>query len=99
MKSRLVVFIVSGVFWTFMIGAAFAQQANLLPNSLGFWENSAHWTTNFGPAFRDTVEGVSYFLPCTAQFALCFHSGAAPDAAPRTRPGDLRSAFARSIKR
>jgi len=70
-----------------MIGAAFAQQAHLLPNNIEFWENSAHWTTNFGPAFRDTVEGVSYFLPCTEQFALCFHSGAAPDTCTENSTG------------
>ena len=71
--------VVLGAIWSCMVGAAFAQQANLSPNNIEFWENSEHWTTNFGPAFRDTIQGVSYFLPCTEQFALCFHSGAAPD--------------------
>jgi hypothetical protein len=65
--------------WSFMVGRVFAQQANLSPNRIEFWENSEHWTTNFGPAFRGTVQGASYFLPCTEQFALCFQSGAAPD--------------------
>jgi len=80
MKRGLVrIVIVLCITWSCMVGAAFAQQANLSPNRIEFWENSEHWTTNFGPAFRGTVEGASYFLPCTEQFALCFHSGAAPD--------------------
>jgi hypothetical protein len=73
--------------WSGMGGAVFAQQANLSPNRIEFWENSEHWTTNFGPAFRDTVQGVSYFLPCTEQFALCFHSGAAPDTCTQNSTG------------
>jgi hypothetical protein len=41
-------------------------------------EQFKNWTTNFGPAYRDTVQGVSGFLPCTGQYALCFHSGPKP---------------------
>jgi hypothetical protein len=85
MKWPLV--LIAGLIWTFMVGAAFAQQANLAPNNIEFWENSEHWTTNFGPTFRDTIQGVSYFLPCTAQFALCFHSGAAPDTCTENSTG------------
>ncbi len=59
-------------------GTARAQVTHFVPNNINFWYNSKNWTTNYGPAFRDTVEGVSYLLPCTGQFALCFHSGAEP---------------------
>lgn len=59
-------------------GIARAQNTHFVPNKQSFWNDSKNWTTNFGPAFRDTVEGVSYLLPCTGQFALCFHSGADP---------------------
>jgi hypothetical protein len=46
-----------------------------LERVLGFSKNG---TTNYGPAYRDTVEGVSGFLPCTGQYALCFSSGPEP---------------------
>jgi hypothetical protein len=52
--------------------------ANLVPNSLGFWNDSKHWTTNYGPAYRDTVEGISSVVPCEGRYALCFHSGPEP---------------------
>jgi hypothetical protein len=78
-----------GVLGCFALGAgASAQQAaaeraagrtiHFVPNSLSFWDNSKNWTTNFGPAYRDTVLHRSNFLPCTGQYALCFHSGQAP---------------------
>jgi hypothetical protein len=53
-----------------------------VPNSQEFWDNSKHWTTNYGPAYRDTVlsskSAGPYFVPCTGTYALCFHSGPAP---------------------
>jgi hypothetical protein len=61
-----------------------------VPNDVSFWDNSENWTTNFGPAYRDTVESASEMLPCTGQYALCFHSGAAP--MPCTLSADGQSA-------
>ena len=51
---------------------------HFVPNSQEFWDFSKNWTTNFGPAYRDTALGASGFLPCTGQYALCFHSGPKP---------------------
>ena len=52
---------------------------HFVPNNQTFWDNSLNWTTNVGPAYRDTVEKVSNFVPCmTYQYALCFHSGPEP---------------------
>jgi len=51
---------------------------HFVPNSQEFWDFSKNWTTNYGPAYRDTVEGVSGFLPCTGQYAACFSSGPEP---------------------
>jgi hypothetical protein len=58
--------------------AGSAPEIHFVPNSQEFWDFSKNWTTNFGPAYRDTVQGVSGFLPCTGQYALCFHSGPKP---------------------
>ncbi len=49
-----------------------------VPDSRAFWDNSLHWTTNYGPAYRDTMEQPTQMLACSGQFALCFHSGADP---------------------
>ena len=49
-----------------------------VPNSQSFWDFSQNWTTNYGPAYRDTVLAPTNFLECTGQFALCFHSGPEP---------------------
>ena len=49
-----------------------------VPDSQPFWDNSENWTSNYGPAYRDTIQSPSQMLACTAQFALCFHSGADP---------------------
>jgi hypothetical protein len=59
-------------------GFARAQNTHFVPNKPSFWNDSKNWTTNYGPAFRDTVQGLTYLLPCTEQFALCFHSGPDP---------------------
>jgi hypothetical protein len=61
-----------------------------VPDSQLFWDNSKHWTTNYGPAYRDTIEGPAQMLGCSTQFALCFHSGADPY--PCTISPDGRSA-------
>ena len=61
-----------------------------VPDSPLFWDDSRHWTTNFGPAYRDTAEKGSQFLACSSQFALCFESGKPP--LPCTLSPDGRSA-------
>ncbi len=63
------------------------REAHFVPNSQDFWESSKNWTTNFGPAYRDTVLGASGFLPCTSTYALCFHSGPAPLPCETTKDG------------
>ena len=52
--------------------------AHFVPDSQAFWDDSKNWTTNYGPAYRDTNEAASNFLPCTGQYALCFNSGPEP---------------------
>ncbi|MGH6813094.1 MAG: hypothetical protein ACREDM_12400 [Methylocella sp.] len=54
------------------------SEIHFFPNSQEFWDFSKNWTTNYGPAYRDTALGASSFLPCTGQYALCFHSGPKP---------------------
>ncbi len=49
-----------------------------VPDSPAFWNNSQNWTSNYGPAYRDTIQSPSQMLACSGQFALCFHSGADP---------------------
>ena len=49
-----------------------------VPDSPAFWDNSANWTSNYGPAYRDTLQSPSQMLACSPQFALCFHSGPEP---------------------
>ncbi len=61
-----------------------------VPDSQSFWDNSLNWTTNYGPAYRGTVEVPSQMLGCSTQFALCFHSGAEPY--PCTLSADGQSA-------
>lgn len=61
--------------------------AHFVPDSFKFWNDSKNWTTNYGPAYRDTNESASNFLPCTIRrYALCFDSGPAPLAC-RLEPG------------
>src|SRR5260370_34233845 len=54
------------------------KEVHFVPNSQEFWDFSKHWTTNFGPAYRDTVLVPPGFLPCIGKYALCFHSGPEP---------------------
>lgn len=51
---------------------------HFVPNSQAFWDNSKNWTTNYGPAYRDTMERPDAFVKCSGRYALCFHSGAEP---------------------
>src|SRR5262250_3370481 len=53
-------------------------QANFAPNDQKFWDNSENWTTDYGPAYRDTVLKPENMVPCMGQFALCFTSGPEP---------------------
>lgn len=66
-----------------------------VPDSQLFWDNSKHWTTNYGSAYRDTMEKPSQMLACSSQFALCFHSGAEP--LPCTLSPDGRSADCKCV--
>ena len=87
LKSKLLI-VVTGVFFALSSSLSRAQTqgdsepqsctTHFVPNSQEFWDDSEHWTTNYGPAYRDTVEAASNFVPCTGQYALCFHSGPEP---------------------
>jgi hypothetical protein len=61
-----------------------------VPDWRPFWDDSKNWTTNYGPAYRDTTLNITNFLACSPQFALCFHSG--PDPYPCHISPDGRSA-------
>ena len=61
-----------------------------VPDNQLFWDNSKNWTTNYGPAYRDTISNPSKLLACSPQYALCFHSG--PDPYPCHLAPDGRSA-------
>jgi hypothetical protein len=91
MKSMRASMLVCGLLWGvlgFSTGAL--SQSRFVPNSQEFWDFSMNWTTNYGPAYRDTVLEHSNFLACTGQFALCFHSG--PEPLPCKMSKDGRSA-------
>ncbi|HLJ43536.1 MAG TPA: hypothetical protein VKT12_04895 [Candidatus Binataceae bacterium] len=51
---------------------------HFVPNSQAFWDFSKNWTTNYGPAYRDTDLAPTNFVPCIGQYALCFESGPEP---------------------
>jgi len=53
-------------------------EVHFVPNSQEFWDFSKNWPTNFGPAYRDTVNAPTNFVPCTGQYALCAESGPEP---------------------
>jgi hypothetical protein len=63
---------------------------HFVPNSQEFWDNSENWTTEYGPAYRDTVESPTNMVPCTSDYALCFTSG--PEPLPCTLKKDGRFA-------
>ena len=60
---------------------------HFVPNDQEFWDNSENWTTEYGPAYRDTVEKLENMVPCTGQFALCFTSGPEPLPCEITKDG------------
>jgi hypothetical protein len=66
---------------------ALAGPPRLLPKSLDFWDDSENWTTEYGPAYRDTVEKLENMVPCTGRYALCFHSGPQPLPCELTKDG------------
>jgi hypothetical protein len=82
---------------TLFFAQAYAQSADglansvydvhFVPNSQEFWDFSKNWTTNYGPAYRDTVLDASGFLPCTGQYAACSHSGPEPLPCKLTKDG------------
>jgi len=84
MKPKLLLILLTcGMLWAVTAASQDAAgpprgPSHFVPNSQSFWDFSKNWTTNYGPAYRDTVLAHSNFLPCTGQFALCFHSGAEP---------------------
>ena len=61
-----------------------------VPSPPAFWDNSQHWTTEYGPAYRDTTEKIENIVPCIGPYALCFHSG--PEPLPCVLSKDGRSA-------
>jgi hypothetical protein len=93
MKAKLVLSLVTcGVLWAVTAASQDAAgpprgPSHFVPNSQSFWDFSKNWTTNYGPAYRDTVLEHSNFLQCTGQFALCFHSGAEPLPCRMTQDG------------
>jgi len=76
--------------------AALAGPPRFLPKSQAFWDDSKNWTTEYGPAYRDTAEKTENMVPCTGEFALCFHSG--PEPLPCELTKDGRSANCKCTK-
>ena len=66
------------------------DDVHFVPNSQEFWDFSKNWTTNFGPAYRDTVPTPPGLLPCFGRYAFCFNSG--PDPLPCEPTDDGRFA-------
>lgn len=65
-----------------------APRVHFVPKSWSYWNNRAHWTTQYGPAFATVVASVSNNLPCTGgPFALCAYSGAAPMSCTKDKSG------------
>jgi hypothetical protein len=60
---------------------------HFVPNSQAFWDFSKNWTTEYGPAYRDTIEKVENMVPCTGRYALCFQSGPEPFPCELTKDG------------
>jgi len=91
MKSMRASLLACGLLWGFLgFSTGALSQSRFVPNSQEFWDFSANWTSNYGPAYRDTVLAPSNFLACSGQFALCFHSG--PEPLPCKLSKDGRSA-------
>jgi hypothetical protein len=60
---------------------------HFVPNDQRFWDNSKNWTTDYGPAYRDTIETPEDMVPCNGPFALCFTSGPEPLPCVPTKDG------------
>jgi hypothetical protein len=73
-------FLVSAALLLGIAGLSIGVQAapTFIPNNQQFWDDSTNWTTDYGPAYRDTVEQPSNMVPCMGEFALCFTSGPEP---------------------
>jgi hypothetical protein len=85
MRSTRIRLVIGGLLCGILAGAPEARALDFffplihfVPNSQAFWDNSKNWTTNYGPAYRDTVERPDAFVKCSGRYALCFHSGAEP---------------------
>lgn len=90
MATRVVVGLLLGSvmgFATDALGEDRLRRFHFVPNSQEFWDFSRNWTTNYGPAYRDTVEQAENMVPCTGRFALCFESGPEPLPCRRTPDG------------
>jgi hypothetical protein len=90
MAARVVVGVVLGsvvLVSTDALGGDHGRRFHFVPDSQAFWDFSKNWTTNFGPAYRDTVETSTNMVPCTGRFALCFESGPEPLPCKLTRDG------------
>src|SRR5262245_26090679 len=88
MKTKFVQILVTcGMLWAVTPAKQAAAGPPFVPNSQSFWDSSQNWTTNYGPAYRDTVLDRTNFLECTGQFALCFHSGPEPLPCKLTKDG------------
>jgi hypothetical protein len=60
---------------------------HFLPKAQSFWDDSKNWTTEYGPAYRDTAEQLENMVPCIGPYALCFHSGPQPLPCELTKDG------------
>ena len=74
-----------------LFGIGFSTNAHgaehFVPNDQKFWDNSENWTTDYGPAYRDTIEAPQNMVPCNGPFALCFTSGPEPYPCKPTKDG------------
>jgi hypothetical protein len=71
-------------------------QPKFVPNDQKFWDNSANWTTDYGPAYRDTILAPEDMVPCNGPFALCFTSGQPPRRVRACQPRMAASPTARA---
>ncbi len=95
MKTKFLRILVTwGMLWAVTAANQAAAGPPFVPNSQSFWDFSQNWTTNYGPAYRDTVLESTNFLECTGQFALCFHSGPEPLPCKLTKDGRFATAHA-----
>jgi hypothetical protein len=85
MRMKQVTGLLAGMLLGLGVVAAQAQTptdsgafVHFVPNLQSFWDFSKHWSTNYGPNYRDTVVAPANFLQCSGMFALCASSGPAP---------------------